>query len=132
MAYHAAADLFIPAAISGSVDARRIGDLARHGVTSIVSGANQPFHEIHRGDVHTSRAADETFDVVPAIIASLGMARCFYHLMSYTDGQTPEQIFEAVGSAVDDAVDAVMERVTLPRGGLIAAAVEIALERGGA
>ncbi len=132
MAYRTSADLFIPAAISGSVDARRIGQLARHGVTSIVSGANQPFHEIHRGDVHTSRAADDEFDVVPPIIASLGMARCFYHLMTRTDGQTPEQVFEAVDGAVEDAVDAVMERATSKRGGLIAAAVEVALERGGA
>ncbi len=129
-AYRVGAELFIPAAISGSVDARRIGQLARHGVERIVSGANQPFHEVHLGETLTAQAADEEFDVLPAIVASMGMARCFYHLMTHTDGQTPEQIFAAVGSAVDESVDAVMDRAESSRGGLIASAVDIALERG--
>lgn len=130
MAYHADADVFVPAAISGSVDARRIGQLARHGVRRMVCGANQPFQEVHLGETITAQAADEAFDVVPAIIASLGMARCFYHLMSHTGGETPEQIFEAVASVVDDSVDAVMERVGSRHGGLVAASVELAVERG--
>jgi len=131
VAYHADGDLFIPAAISGSVDARRAGQLARHGVQSIVSGANQPFREVRLGDTHTARAADETFDVIPAIVASLGMAHCFYHLMTNTDDQTPEQIFEAVGDTVDRSVDAVVERTNAARGALIASAVAYALESHG-
>lgn len=130
LAYRAGAELFIPAAISGSVDARRIGQLARHGVERIVSGANQPFQEVHLGETLTAQAADEEFDVMPAIVASMGMARCFYHLMTHTDCQTPEQIFAAVGDAVDQSVDVVMERAESRRGGLIASAVDIALERG--
>ena len=131
LAYRVDADLFIPAAISGTMDARRIGQLARHGVGRVVSGANQPFQEVHLGETLTAQAADEEFDVVPSIVASLGMARCFYHLMTHTDGQTPEQIFEAVGDAVDQSVDAVMDRAESGRGGLIASAVDIAVERGG-
>jgi glutamate dehydrogenase (NAD(P)+) len=128
VAYHADADLFVPAAISGSVDARRIGQLARHGVARVVCGANQPFHEVHLGETITARAADETFDIVPAIVASQGMARCFYHLMKHTDGQTAQQIFDAVGESMDRSVEAVVERAGPKRTGMIATAVEIALE----
>lgn len=129
VAYHADAELFVPAAISGSVDARRIGQLARHGVSRLVCGANQPYHEVHLGETLTAQAADEAFEVVPAIVASQGMARCFYHLMKKTDGQTPEQIFDAVGDSMGRSVEQVMERVGSKRRGMIASAVEIALEQ---
>jgi glutamate dehydrogenase (NAD(P)+) len=130
LAYHADADLFVPAAISGSVDARRIGQLARHGVSTVVCGANQPFREVHLGETLTAQAADREFEVVPAIVASLGMARCFHHLMDHRDGQTAEQIFASVDAAMDASVDAVLDRVGDARRGLISAALEIALERG--
>ena len=129
IAYHADAELFVPAAISGSVDARRIGQLARHGIRRVVCGANQPFREVHLGETLTAQAADQAFEIVPAIVASQGMARCFYHLMMNADGQTPEQIFDAVGDSMDRSVGRVMERVGSDRHGLIAAAVEIALEQ---
>lgn len=129
LVYDLDADLFVPAAISGSVDARRIGQLARHGVRRIVCGANQPFHEVRLGETLTARAADAQFEIVPEIIASLGAARAFHHLMTHPDGTTPQAVFEAVGRSMEDGVDAVMERVGRARSGLMAAAVEIALER---
>jgi len=131
IAYRVDGDLFVPAAISGSVDARRLAQLARHGVRRIVCGANQPFREIRLGDTETTHAADSEFEVMPPIVASMGMARCFYHLMVDTEEQTASQIFQAVGAAMDEAVDAVMERVGSSRTGITAEAVALALERTG-
>ncbi len=129
MAYRTDADLFVPAAISGSVDARRLAQLARHGVRRIVCGANQPFRETRLGDTETIHAADTEFEVMPPIVASMGMARTFYHLMVHTEDQTATEIFEAVGSAMDEAVDAVMERTGSCRRGITADAVALALAR---
>lgn len=127
--YRVDADLFIPAAISGSVDARRIGELARSGVRRIVCGANQPFHEVRLGETLTARAADAQFDVMPEIVASLGAARAFHHLMTHPEGSPSEEVFRVVAEGMDDAVDAVMERVGRQPSGLMAAAIGIALER---
>lgn len=132
MVYRSDADLFVPAAISGSVDARRLSQLARHGVRRIVCGANQPFHEVRMGRTDTARAADEEFDVMPEVVASLGMARAFHHLMCHPEGQSAPQIFDAVSLAVDEAMDAVMERVEGPAGGVMGAALGLGLERRGA
>jgi glutamate dehydrogenase (NAD(P)+) len=129
MVYRASADLFIPAAISGSVDARRLAQLARHGVRRIVCGANQPFREVRLGDTETIQAADGEFEVLPEVVASLGMARAFYHLMADPDAGSVEEIFGAIGSAVDEAVDAVIGRVGAETSGLAAAAFDIAMER---
>ena len=129
LVYRASADLFIPAAISGSVDARRLAQLARHGVRRIVCGANQPFHEVRLGDTETIQAADGEYEVIPEVVASLGMARVYYHLMASPDASSVEEIFGAVASAVDDAVDAVIGRVGAETSGLAAAAFDIAMER---
>jgi glutamate dehydrogenase (NAD(P)+) len=129
MVYRASADLFIPAAISGSVDARRLTQLTRHGVRRIVCGANQPFREVRLGDTETIQAADGEFEVIPEVVASLGMARVYYHLMANPDASSVEEIFGAVTSAVDDAIDAVIGRVGIDTSGLAAAAFDIAMER---
>lgn len=130
-AYRGEADLFIPAAISGSVDARRLAQLLRHGVQRIVCGANQPFAEVRLGETHTAQAADAQFEVVPDVIASQGMARTFYHLMRHRDGQSADEIFQAVGQAVDGSVDAVMARVGDGRYGIMAEALALAMEGNG-
>jgi glutamate dehydrogenase (NAD(P)+) len=129
MVYREAADLFIPAAISGSVDARRLAQLARHGVRRIVCGANQPFREVRLGDTETIQAADGEFEVLPEVVASLGMARAFYHLMANPDAGSVEEIFGAITSAVDEAVDEAIGRVGAETSGLAAAAFDIAMER---
>lgn len=129
LVYGVVADLFVPAAISGSVDARRIARLARAGVRTMVCGANQPFREVRLGETHTAQAADSAFQVIPEIVASLGAARAFHHLMTHPGGATPEAVFEAVGTRVDEAVDAVMERAGPRPHGLMAAAIALALER---
>lgn len=129
LAYRGETDLFVPAAISGSVDSRRLAQLARHGVRRIICGANQPIHEVRLGDTQNIEAADAEFEVLPEIVASQGMARAFYNLMAGPGPQTPEDIFEDVDESVRDGVDAVLERVGRRSSGLMAAAVDLALER---
>ncbi len=92
-------------------------------------GANQPFAEVRLGETLTAQAADSQFEVMPEVVASQGMARTFYHLMTHTDDQTADQIFEAVGTSMDEGVDAVMDRVGNDSFGLMAAALAIAMDR---
>ncbi len=129
LVYRGTADLFVPAAVSGSVDSRRLAQLARHGVRTIVCGANQPIHEIRFGDTEISEAADAEFEILPEVVASLGMARAFYNLMAGSGPQTARQIFEDVDRVMDEAVDAVVERTGGTRTGVTAAAIEIAMDR---
>ncbi|MGD8320440.1 MAG: Glu/Leu/Phe/Val dehydrogenase dimerization domain-containing protein [Gemmatimonadota bacterium] len=129
LAYRGQADLFVPAAISGSVDARRLAQLARHGVRRMVCGANQPIREVRLGDTENIRAADAEFEVLPEIVASMGAARAFYHLMSSPEPRTAQQVFQDVGDAMVQSVDAVLDRVSGERQGLTAAALAIAMER---
>jgi glutamate dehydrogenase/leucine dehydrogenase len=132
LAYRGEADLFVPAAISGSVDSRRLAQLARHGVRCIVCGANQPIHEVRLGETETARAADAEFEVVPEIVASLGMARAFFNLMAGCEVQDAARIFDDVGRTVDESVDAVMDCVGSRRAGVMATAIQVAMDRAGA
>lgn len=129
LAYRASADLFIPAAISGSVDSRRLAQLARHGVRRIVCGANQPIHEAGLGHTENAEAADAEFEIVSEVIASMGMARAFYNLMAGSEPQTAEEIFSDVADTMSGAVDAVLERVGEERSGVMAAALQLAMDR---
>lgn len=128
-AYRQQADIFVPAAISGSVDARRLAQLARDGVAQIVCGANQPFREVRLGETVTYEAADAEFEIIPDVVGSQGMARAFYHLMTHRGTHTPGDIFTAVGAAMEESVTDVVERVGNRRIGLAAAALGIALDR---
>lgn len=129
LVYRGQAELFVPAAISGSVDARRLAQLARHGIRRMVCGANQPIREVRLGETENTRAADAEFEVLPEIVASQGAARAFYYLMSSTEPRGAEEVFRDVGDAVEQGVDAVLDRAGSDRTGLMAAAVELAMER---
>jgi len=130
-AYRGEAELFVPAAISGSVDSRRLAQLARHGVRRIVCGANQPIYEVRLGDTENMQGADAEFEVLPEIVASQGAARAFYHLMANPDRRSAEDIFRSVTESVEAGVDALIERVGETRAGLMGAALDIAMERTG-
>ena len=130
-AYAVEADLFIPAAISGSVDRTRLEGLAHAGVRTIVCGANQPFRESRLGDTRTQEAADADFAIVADVVGSMGMARAFHYLMTGGARSCPEEIFEAVGSTVDQAVDDVRQHNQGADRGLLGAAVDMALDRTG-
>ena len=136
-AYAVEADVFVPAAISGSVGPGRLEALDRAGVDTIVCGANQPFAEARLGDTRVQRAADERFTVVPDVVGSLGMARAFQHFMTPApetresgdgDPVDPAGVFDAVRRTARDAVTEVREAAGGPTG-LLEAAVGIALER---
>lgn len=130
-AYHVPADIFLPAAISGSVGRGRLEALTRAGVSAIVCGANQPFAERRFGDTALQRSADESFTVVPDVVASLGMARAFHWFMergARGEAAEPSDVFEGVRTTAEEAVDEVVGRAGGPRG-LLAAAISIALER---
>ncbi len=130
-AYAVKADLFIPAAISGSIDRTRLEGLSYAGVSTIVCGANQPFRESRLGDTRTQEAADADFTIVADVVGSMGMARAFHYLMTGGARTCPEEIFEAVGCTVDEAIDDVRQHNQAVDRGMLGAAVDMALDRTG-
>jgi len=128
----AGAEVFIPAAISGSLTRERLETLAAGGVETIVCGANQPFREAYLGATETQQYADATFQVIADVVGSMGQARTFHYLMGDSPSTEPDQIFEAVASGMADAVNQVVAAVGDSRRGLMAAALELALDRVGA
>jgi hypothetical protein len=94
-----------------------------------VCGANQPFRESTLGDTLTQEGADAHFTVLPDVVGSMGMARAFEHLMHGGPHNAPHDIFEAVGATVDDAVDEVVAHATAGDSGLMAATLDLALDR---
>lgn len=129
VAYATPTDLVIPAAISGSLDDERLDALAGGGATTVVCGANQPFREVALGETRTHQRADAAFTVLPDVVGSMGMARAFDHLMLGGSHAVPGDVFGAVGAAVDDAVDAVVAHGGTRGPGLMAAALDLALDR---
>ena len=72
------ADVFVPAAISETIDRQRLAWMRQAGVKLIVPGANVPFRVSEAG---LDREADAAMAVVPDFVANCGMARCFAYLM---------------------------------------------------
>ncbi len=126
--YEVEADVFVPAAVSGSVDPSRLDTLAGAGVHSIVCGANQPFREGFPGATETQERADRDFDVIVDAVGSLGMARSFHALMTGEVEPTDAAVFRVVRETVDRTVERVIDRGASGSGGLVAAALGIALE----
>jgi glutamate dehydrogenase/leucine dehydrogenase len=126
------ADLFVPAAISGSLTAERLDRLEAAGVESIVCGANQPFREKRLGSTLLQEAADRRFEVIPDVIGSMGMARTFSYLMGPGPNLDPNRVLESVGEEMRAAVDEVLGIVESSRRGLMAATLALALDRVGA
>lgn len=128
-AYRVDADLFVPAAISGSIDTARLDELKAGGVTAIVCGANQPFKEESLGATDTLEAADAMFDIIPDAIASMGMARSFAHLMESAPDWSQERIFPAVAEGVAAAVKEVLANAQGQSAGIVRTAVDLALSK---
>lgn len=130
-AYETPADVFVPAAVSGSVDAGRLEQLRRGGVGTLVCAANQPFREASPGSTEVQEAADRDFEVLVDAVSGLGMARAFYCLMrgAAGDGEDPCDVFEEVDAAVRDSVTEIVERAGNGRTGLLAAGLSVALDR---
>lgn len=130
-AYETPAEVFVPAAVSGSVGPERLEQLRRGGVRTLVCAANQPFREDGPGSTEVQESADESFEVLVDAVGGLGMARAFYCLMTGAagNGDDPCDVFDEVDAAVRGSVEEVVERAGGERTGLLAAGLEVALDR---
>jgi glutamate dehydrogenase/leucine dehydrogenase len=126
------ADIFVCAAASSTLDARRLDTLERSGVRIIASGANHPFHETRLGSIRTHRLADARFAVLMDFLANLGKARSFSYLMEEGARPEPQALVDAVGATIASCVDDMLARAERPDRGLMAATIGTALDRIGA
>lgn len=104
-----AADCFIPAARSHSIDAAALDRLEAAGVSAVVCGANNPFADEAFGDLAVQRRADRELAVIPDFIANAGMARAFAYLMSEEGSPEPEAVFADVRATIRGAVARLLE-----------------------
>lgn len=123
------ADLFVSAAASGTVDQATLDGLAERGVRTLVCGANRPFAAGRPGDTRVERAADARFAVLADVVSSCGAACSFSHQMSREEPSDPRAVFRSVEATITGAVDEVVERAGNTGRGLLAAALEMTLER---
>lgn len=128
----APADIFVCAASSGTLTADCLDRMERAGITTIVAGANLPFREQEMGSMEVHRSADERFAVLPDFVVNLGMARGFSYFME--DGAEPraETVFRAVDATVEASVREMLHRAAREDRGLMAASLDLALDRIGA
>ena len=130
------ADVFVCAAVSGSVTAGTLDRLEAAGVGVIACGANQPFRERQLGSTRVHRQADARFAVIADFLANCGMARTFSYLMEDAADPRAGPIFEAVDRTIFDALDEVLDRsrsAAEPTGrGLMGATLGLGLDRIGA
>lgn len=127
--YSVEADLFVPAAVSASVDPDRQAQLETAGVSTVVCGANHPFVETGLGDTTNQRAADARFAIVADVVGSLGMARAFGYLMAEASSPRAEDVFAAVRDTMDETVDLLRVRHGGMGPGLLAEALSLGLDR---
>jgi glutamate dehydrogenase/leucine dehydrogenase len=126
------ADVFVCAASSGTLTSDCLDRMERAGVTTIVAGANLPFREQQAGAVEVHRSADERFAVLPDFVVNLGMARGFSYFMEEDAEPRAEPVFAAVDATVEKSVRDMLERAHRPDRGLMAASLDLALDRIGA
>jgi glutamate dehydrogenase/leucine dehydrogenase len=127
--WRAPADLFVAAAASGTLDREALAALESAGVRSIVAGANHPFWAAEPGDTSVEREADGKFAVVADVIASCGTAHAFACQARSDVPLRPESVFASIRDTVDGAVDEAVRRSGSAERGLLASALELALER---
>ncbi|HEV2733711.1 MAG TPA: Glu/Leu/Phe/Val dehydrogenase dimerization domain-containing protein [Longimicrobiaceae bacterium] len=123
------ADVFVAAAVSGSLDEDALARLSAQGVRMIACGANQPFREAALGATRVQRAADRRFTVIPDVIANCGMARAYSYLMEEGADPSTEPVFRAVDDTIAEALREVLERVGGRPTGLLGATWALALDR---
>lgn len=130
--FDAPADIFVCAASSGTLTEECLDRIDASGVTTIVAGANLPFRERQTGSLDVHKSADQRFAVLPDFVVNLGMARAFSYFME--DGAEPraEPAFAAVDATVERAVGEMLERAARQDRGLLAASLDLALDRIGA
>ena len=116
--YDIEADIFVPAAASHTVDAKRIKQLRKAGVRVWSCGANNPFsyktknHDIVKWVEEMSdlqRKADKHFAIIPDFVANCGMARTFAYLMASGAKTDQASILADTASAIDTAIDRILK-----------------------
>ena len=123
------ADVFVCAAISGSIDETVMNQLSALGVTTIACGANQPFAETKMGSTRVAQYADQRFAILPDILANLGMARTFSYLMESDAQPAAHAALGAVEATITTTLDEVLHRNARSDAGLLAATLGLALDR---
>ncbi|MGH7540495.1 MAG: hypothetical protein ACRELC_05810, partial [Gemmatimonadota bacterium] len=123
------ADVYVCAAASGTVDDAALDRLQGQGVKAIVCGANHPFAAESPHDTRLERMADERFAVVADFIANCGTAHAFAFQLARSEAAPPAEIFDSIEMTVCAALDEAIARAGTPHRGLLAAALEAALER---
>lgn len=123
------ADVFVCAAISGSLNTSILDQMQCNGVRVIACGANQPFAEAKLGSTLVAQYADERFAILPDIMANLGMARTFSYLMDATAQPAARPILAAVRSTISETLDQVFSRNGRDDAGLLASTLGLALDR---
>jgi glutamate dehydrogenase/leucine dehydrogenase len=125
------AEVFIAAALSGTITDVTLDRLAARGVRVIASGANQPFREFKLGSTRVQQRADRRFTILADVLANCGMARAFSYLMEPDALPEGEAVLAAIERTVVDALDEVAERGEGRTTGLLAETLGLALERVG-
>ncbi len=125
------ADVFVCAAISGSLDESVMTQLGALGVHTIACGANQPFAESKLGSTRVAQYADQRFAILPDILANLGMARTFSYLMEAEAQPTASAALSAVRNTITETLDEVLKRNVRMDAGLLAGTLGLALDRVG-
>jgi hypothetical protein len=96
-----------------------------------VCGANHPFHADRPGDTRVERDADERFAIAADVIASCGTARAFACASASPTALEPETIFRAIRHTVGEGIDEAVRRAGSMDRGLLAGALDLALDRAG-
>lgn len=126
------AEVFVAAAASGSIGPERLDLFEANGIEVIASGANQPFGEAKLGSTTVARSADRRFTILPDILANCGMARTFSYLMEGDAVPEADPIFAAVDDTIMATLDEILERARGGARGLLAATLDLVLDRVGA
>jgi len=124
--------VYVCAAASGTLDAAALDGLEARGVEIVASGANRPFAAAEPGDTRLEREADGRFAVIADVVANCGAARSFYHFMRGGEPDDPGAAFDSIADLIEGAVDEAASRAGNPRRGLLAAALDMTMERAAA
>ncbi|HUF11530.1 MAG TPA: Glu/Leu/Phe/Val dehydrogenase dimerization domain-containing protein [Longimicrobiales bacterium] len=123
------ADVFVCAALSGSVTEQTLDALGGAGVRVIACGANQPFREEAIGDTRVTQMADSRFAVLADFLSNCGMARTFSYLMEPGPDPCDTSIFGAIDSTIRSALEEVFDRSDVPTRGLFSSTLAVSLDR---
>ena len=123
------AEVFVCAALSGSVTDATLDALGNAGVRVIACGANQPFREESIGDTRVTQMADARFAVLADFLSNCGMARTFSYLMEPAPQPRDEPILAAIDATIRSTLDEVLDRAEVPTRGLFASTLAVSLDR---